>query len=136
MTNTTKMQVDFNGEVISLRELSRRVGLSYDCLRERWYNGERGADLVRPSRRGMTAARAPRAHAETMPPVIVRPINDGVVSVARRERYRCALERARKDLEAELSRPLIDIRLVTPAERQEIQARVRGTHRWSNETEA
>lgn len=42
----TSIVIEYKGEKISLRELSRRCGIAYSTLRDRYENGHRGEQLT------------------------------------------------------------------------------------------
>ncbi len=46
------------GEAIAARELAKEVGIKAATLERRWYNGDRGARLVRPVNPNLARVRA------------------------------------------------------------------------------
>lgn len=52
----TKKLIDFNGETISLIELSKRTGISKSTLNSRLLQGCTGADLIRKPNHGLKVA--------------------------------------------------------------------------------
>ena len=46
------VRVDYNGELLTLKEVAEKTGIPYSALFYRYQKGYTGADLVKPSKAG------------------------------------------------------------------------------------
>ena len=129
-----KVTLDWHGETITLFELARRHGMNHGCLLKRWHRGLRGDDLVAPPR--VTVRQPPKTFEQREELADM----EHQRSIARsrkarkqqlRQRERDKAIRVAKEHAAAFAKPLIDGRLLTPAERKANRAKVRGCQRWN-----
>lgn len=138
----TTINVTIRGETMSLADAGRRYGIKKSTLRERYWRGDRGEQLIRPLQKpGPVKAGKQREQRKVTKLADL----DDMLNV-KRERERLArerkqrLQRRRADALEQMrrlhaqafSRPLISRDILTPAERQKERDRVNysGQRRW------
>lgn len=127
--------VELGGKKLLATDLAAKTGLSYYCLIGRYQAGDRDDDLVRPlgtkSRRWLALKAAqPKAASSRKDLGPFHHARPKPKNTARANTARDATQRARADLAAVLSAPLIDAQLLTPDERNAIHHRVGSGLRW------
>lgn len=127
--------VVYEGESMPAGELAQRIGVSQSCIAKRWLRGMRGADLVKPSQQGRPGVpRAFEGRCAIEEAEKIRKAEEDALKrrLELRQRAKDAATKARQEHAVAFARPLIDDKLVTPAEQQEIASRVKGRQRWNS----
>lgn len=121
---------------MTLYAAAKLAGLSAYCVRKRWQNGKRGADLFRPSHRGHFAEKTSAQLEDLKTKRAEREAAEHAkqeLKLARSRREQEARARAMVEHAAAFARPLIDAKLLKPKEHLAIVERVKfcGQRNWS-----